>query len=85
MTQQRVVRPCLLEMSEAAVMKLHQHDYLNVTSTRTIPIDRLPWEGKGHGASALHKGPQAPKEHREQEKQPFPGKDTPTGHPIPDC
>ena len=44
----------LLGMAEATSIKAHQHEFLNVSGTRTA-IDMLPWMGKALEASDLHK------------------------------
>lgn len=37
---------CLLEMSETIIMKSSKNDWLNMSRTRTAPIDKLMWLGK---------------------------------------
>lgn len=52
--RESVVRLHLLVKSEATPIKPHQHDYLNMSRTRTI-TNMLKWIGKAYQASALHK------------------------------
>lgn len=56
---------CLLGMSEASFIEVHQHDFLNMRRTRATPMNIPKWsglQGKVCEASLLHKELQASKE-----------------------
>lgn len=49
------VRLCLLEISEATLIKSHQHNYLNMTCTQTTLTDMLTWKGETREDPTLDK------------------------------